>query len=147
MKYDLHLAGEVVGRIETSWLGRTARLTCGDAAFELVRQGFGGARMFLMNGDQEVVSARKVALVKESYEVRLATTSLAMKREGGGILKRPFVMRTSDGREIGRVERDGWVNLKSIATLPEDWPVPVQAFILWIALTVWSRERSAATGG
>lgn len=58
-------------------------------------------------------------------------------------LLREFVLLDSN-RKIGSVSPQGILTRRADARLPEDWPLSVRMFVLWLVLLMWRREMNAA---
>ena len=49
-----------------------------------------------------------------------------------------------DGRAAGVIAPRGAWTRRSTADLSDDIPLPVQVFVLWLAVLLWKREQDAA---
>jgi hypothetical protein len=64
---------------------------------------------------------------------------------------RAFVLRSRLGEagsvretQIGSVVPAGAWTRKASADLPDDWPLPLRVFVIWLATVMWRREADAA---
>jgi hypothetical protein len=46
--------------------------------------------------------------------------------------------------EVGRIARAGFFTARCRAELPDDLPLPVQAFLIWVVLVTWRRQAVVA---
>ena len=55
--------------------------------------------------------------------------------------RRRFVVRRGD-TEIGSLAPKSAWQREATVELPEQWPLPLKVFVMWLALILWNRERS-----
>jgi hypothetical protein len=71
--------------------------------------------------------------------------------EKKSIWRRAFVLQSRLGEagsaretEIGSLAPVSTWTRKASADLPNDWPLPLKVFIIWLAIIMWKREANAA---
>jgi hypothetical protein len=47
-------------------------------------------------------------------------------------------------RQLGSVYPLGIFTRRSNIDLPSDWPLPIRAFVFWLAFIIWKRQNAAA---
>jgi hypothetical protein len=47
-----------------------------------------------------------------------------------------------ESQEIGSIERTTVFSREAMADLPDAWPLPVRAFVIWLTMIQWRRDRS-----
>jgi hypothetical protein len=47
-----------------------------------------------------------------------------------------------NGAPVGTIARTGFFRAKRTADLPDDLPLEVQAFLIWLVLLVWRRQAA-----
>jgi hypothetical protein len=133
-------AGVVAGLDVSNWRER-AEFTVGGEVFRLERDGMGGP-FLLRRGETVVAQAEKpsafssrfiVTYGQEAFELR----KLSMWSRGFGAFHA--------GREVGRIVPAGVFSRKANVHLPDGWPIPLQVFVFWLVLVIWSREAAAAS--
>ena len=45
---------------------------------------------------------------------------------------------------VGTIRRETWTSRKARVELPDELPLPVRVFVLWLVLLMWKRESDAA---
>ena len=48
--------------------------------------------------------------------------------------------------ELGSVARAHWWRRDANVALPENWPLHIRVFVIWLALLLWKREADSAGG-
>jgi hypothetical protein len=48
---------------------------------------------------------------------------------------------------LGRIEPKGALTRRTTIDLPEELPLPMQAFCFWLVLVLWNRAAAAASSG
>lgn len=59
---------------------------------------------------------------------------------------RAFVLRDEAG-VVGTVKPDNFVTRRTTAVLPEDLPLAVRVFMLWLVFILWRRDAATDAGG
>jgi hypothetical protein len=54
-----------------------------------------------------------------------------------------FVL-TCNGVERGLIAKKGWLSRQATADLPDDLPLPVNLFLIWLSLLMWKRDSDGA---
>ena len=60
--------------------------------------------------------------------------------------RRAFVLMDGD-RQIGSIAPTGLCTRRAAVDLPAQWPLHLQAFVIWLTLVLWKREANAASSG
>jgi hypothetical protein len=139
--YRLSVAGEPVGELRCSWWRSRGMLTAGGRTFHLTRTGERGRPFVLLHEGDEVARAYKPSFFSGRFVLQLGEESLDFRQPG--FLSRAFVLSRGE-RELGRVARKGLLRERITLTLPPEWPLPLRAFLLFLARVVWQREQAAA---
>ena len=75
-----------------------------------------------------------------SFHVEYPGKSYTLKKES--VIGRSFVLLEND-IPAGSIQPEGFLTRKAAAGLPDDMPMPVKVFILWLAILLWRREANA----
>jgi hypothetical protein len=98
---------------------------------------------FIQRGGQTLARAAKPSAFTNRFVVTFRERSYTLERKS--IWGRTFVLLDGD-REIGSVTpRSMWTRRATI-DLPSDWPLPIRAFVIWLAIIVWKRDANAGGG-
>jgi hypothetical protein len=71
-------------------------------------------------------------------------TSISAGGEKGALRSsfgRAFVLMDGS-RQIGSIEPASALTRKAMAGLPDSWPLPVRAFLIWLTMIQWRRDKS-----
>jgi hypothetical protein len=139
--YRLSVDEEPVGELRCSWWRSRGTLTAGEQTFQVTRTGERGRPFLLLHEGAEVARAYKPSFFSGRFVLHLGEETLDFRQPG--LLSRAFVL-SRGGREIGRVARKGLLRERVTLSLPAEWPVPLQGFLLFLARVVWQREQAAA---
>ena len=92
-----------------------------------------------------LATAAKPSLFRRRFVVTFSGRRLVLERRSG--FGRAFVVREGD-REVGDITPERFWSRRATANLPDNLPLPIQAFLLWLALLVWKRDAddSSAAG-
>jgi hypothetical protein len=140
--YRLSVSGEPVGELRCSWWRSRGLLTVGASTFDLTRGKERGRPFLLLRGGGELARAYRPNFLRDHYVLHLGEETLDFRQPK--LLSRDFVLSRGD-RELGRVARKGLLREVVTLTLPPEWPLPIQAFLLFLARLVWQREQAAAS--
>lgn len=135
-----------VAEMDLTWWREQGLLRVQDVPYKVYRER-------LMSGAFILEAAGSVVARAEKLDVFLRR--LLIEHKG-----RWFILRAKsafgrefilyDGQdEIGSVAPDGIFSRRAEAHLPEELPLPVRAFILWLVIILWKRDSdsSPAAGG
>jgi hypothetical protein len=138
-RYTLTRDSAEIGEIDCGGMGKPAAFTTGSetyrpAADSVVRQKFhldaGGARL---------ADAAPAGMTLRSFTVHAGAKTYTL--QGGSWFSRNFVL-IENGTEVGRIGRTGLFTARCKAELPDDMPLPAQAFLIWLALITWRRQTA-----
>ena len=76
-----------------------------------------------------------------SFHVEYPGKSYTLKKES--LIGRSFVVLLENDILAGSIQPEGSLTRKVAAGLPDDMPMPVKVFILWLAILLWRREANA----
>jgi hypothetical protein len=122
------------------WLREGGRFTWAGTEYQIVREGF-WFRDFLLAAEGQVLArATKISLFGRSFAVRLSDRDLELRASW---FSRRFGLIAQDA-VVGMVSPDGFFTRSWTAEFPEDLSVPVQVFLLSLAILMWRRQNNAA---
>jgi hypothetical protein len=98
---------------------------------------------FIRRSDQMLARATKPSAFANTFIVRFNDRSYTLKKKS--VWSRAFVLHEGD-REIGSVAPKSLWTRHAAVNLPPDWPLPIRAFVIWLAIVIWKRDADAGAG-
>lgn len=117
-------------------------LTVGGASYDVFREGAFSGRFVLESNGTELASAEKPSAFHRSFTVPFGGKSFRLEAEDA--FKRTFLVLEQD-RQVGAIVPEGIFTRRATADLPDDMPLPVQAFLIWLTVILWKRDADAGT--
>ena len=95
---------------------------------------------FVLERDGSVLArAEKPSAFFRTYLIRHGDRDYTL--EPRSAFRRAFVLHDGS-RQIGSIEPTSASMRGAIADLPDTWPLPVRAFVIWLAMIQWRRDSS-----
>ena len=132
-----------IADIHLSRWGDKGRLTVQGSAYEVHREGWFGA-FVLEKGGAVLARAEKVSAFHRSFAIE--HEGLRYTLRAASVFGRSFLL-VHGPRAIGSVSPAGMFTRRTLVDLPEELPLPLRVFIIWLALILWRRASNAATAG
>jgi hypothetical protein len=132
----------VVAELDISWWRERGALLVDREAFSIVREGVISSDFRMTASDGTVVAtASKPSVLRRCFEVVHAghTVTLGARSAWGRTMDVHL-----DGRAVGAITPAGAWSRRAFADLPASLPLPVQVFVVWLAVLLWKREQDAA---
>lgn len=130
--YNIVQNGTLIGEINCAWARERGSIRIGDA---LVSGAF-----FLEASGRRLVSAEKPNALHRLFTLHLAGKTFTLK--AASAFWRAFVLIEGD-REVGTIAPLGLFTRKAMADLPDDLSLEVKAFLIWLVVVMWNRNRQA----
>lgn len=141
-KFKLVRDGREVGLLEPAALSERATFAVKDVAFEFYREGLVGDFVLAFE-DAALARADKPSALTRRFVVIVEDRRYVLEAESA--LQRAFVFRNEGDEAVrGRIAPKGALTRKATIDLPDDLPLPVQAFCFWLVLVLWNRAAGAA---
>ncbi len=137
--YDLVSGGVVLGSLEVGWFYERGRFATDAGACEIYRDGFLGPWVL---EDHGAVLAR--ATKRDPFTRVFHVETDARRLELRGVILSSSLELHDGDRLAGRIERQGWLTYRADVDLPDDLPLPVRAFLFFLAVVTWKRAAGAA---
>jgi hypothetical protein len=83
--------------------------------------------------------ATKPSAFHRLFEIRYMERSYTLKAKS--TFGRSYVL-LDGSTEIGTLELESWWTRRATAHLPDDWPMPIKSFAVWLAIVMWKRDAS-----
>ncbi len=122
-----------------------AVLTVEGLPYRVSREGLAHGAFLLEDGAGRVVArAEKPNALRRSFVVEHGGRRFRL--EAWTPFGRAFVLR-DDRNVVGTVKPDNFITRRATAELPEDLPLAVRAFLLWLVFILWRRDAATDAGG
>ncbi|MBC8405193.1 MAG: hypothetical protein H8E15_08200 [Planctomycetes bacterium] len=129
----------LVAELEIPRFRSQGKLILQDDIFEIGREGILSGDFFLTEeGGEVVASARKRGFILRSYEVKIGQSRYVLAP--GSWFTRKFEL-LKGSKVIGRIQPEGFLNRRAEILLPTDMPLQIQAYLTWLVVIVWKRQR------
>jgi len=87
-----------------------------------------------------VARAEKPSAFVRSFIIKYKERSYTLQAESP--FRRAFVL-LDGAREIGSIAPESVWTRTAVVTLPDDWPLPLKSFAIWLTLLRWRRESNS----
>jgi hypothetical protein len=145
--FDVIEQGTRVGGIDVAWVREAAELTAQGVAYRAFRQGWVSGTFVLERDGVAMATADKSSAWRRVFAIRWEGT--AYELASASLWRRGYMLR-GGGRVVGTIRPASWATRKAVADLPDDLPLAMRMFIVWIVLTMWRQDAqsaSASSGG
>jgi hypothetical protein len=141
--FTVSQGSQAVAEIDISWWRERGELTVQGARFRVSRQGMMSGD-FLLESDRGVVArATKPSVMRRLFVVQHEAKTYTLRARS--VLGRSFVLLDAE-REVGTIAPAGVWSRRADVDLPAEIPLPVQVFLIWLAVLMWKREADSASG-
>ena|SRR5271157_3624054 len=131
--------GSPVAEIDVSWFREKGTLTVDGVQYPVYREHLmSGAFILEFNGTQ-LARAEKPSALFRCFLVKHAGQTYTLKAETA--LFRKFVLLEND-REVGSITPEGPIIRNAMVDLPDNLPLPVQVFLIWLTVILWKRAAT-----
>ncbi|MGA7413009.1 MAG: hypothetical protein WBW33_21210 [Bryobacteraceae bacterium] len=131
--------GVPVAEIDVSWFREKGVLTLDGVQYPVYREHLlSGAYILELNGTQLARAEKPSALFRcFLFEHPGKTYTL----QAGTAVFRKFVL-LDDDREVGSITPEGPLIRNAMVDLPDNLPLPVQVFLIWLTVILWKRAAT-----
>jgi hypothetical protein len=137
--------GREVAAMDLSLWREKGTLSVEGVPYRVYREGLAsGAFVIEDPGGQVLARAEKPNALRRSFVVEHGARRLRL--EAWSPIGRAFVLRDDQG-VIGTIKPDNFITRRATADLPEDLPLPVRIFFLWLVFILWRRDARSEAGG
>jgi hypothetical protein len=146
-KFWLQQDNKLLGEIGAAFWGENARLDLEDGSYGLYRDGLLGGDYVLERKGEILARASKRSAFKNNFEVQLPDRRLELRRPSAWSWNRLRLTRNAprfdlfDAEEpVGSIYPVGAFTRHTIIDLPDNWSLPIRAFLFWLAYTSWKSQ-------
>ena len=135
-----------VGDIDVSCWREKGVVTVEGTDYRVYREGLMSGDFILASNDKVLARARKPSAFRRAFTIQYADKQSTRSRAKSAF-RRAFELLDRD-RKVGSLSPRGVFTRRAAVDLPENMPLSVKVFIIWLAVIIWKRESdSAATAG
>lgn len=142
---SIHIVSEndsEIGMIHSSGWREAGELTIKGSTYRVYRESMMGA--FVLDGSGVILArAEKPSAFYRTLVVQHADKKYTLEAKSTWSSK--FIL-LDEGQEMGSIYSEGTLKRKALGDLPEEIPLPVRLFMLWLVLILWRRSDSASSG-
>ena len=109
--------------------------------YEMYREGWLSRTFVLEQNGRVLARAEKPNVFFRTYVIRYADREYTL--DAASAFRRRFVLLDSGSRQIGSIAPVSAFSREAAADLPETLPLHLRAFIIWLAMMQWRRDRNA----
>jgi hypothetical protein len=143
-KFKLFRDGREVGLLKPGLLTERATFEVKDVTFEFYREGWVSDFVLEFEG-ATLARADKPSALTRRFVLTIEGQCYVLEAESAW--RRAFRLRAEHDEEVlGRIAPKSPFTRRATLDLPEDLPLPVQAFCFWLVVVLWNRAAAATAG-
>jgi hypothetical protein len=140
-RYALTRDGAEIGQIDCGGAGGRATISIGGATCTPVTDSLIRGKFHLEKNGTLIASVQSAGFWRRRFDIQTGAKSCTLLALWSG---RSFALMQNDA-EVGRIGATGFFGGKGMAALPDDLPLEVQAFLIWLVIATWRRAVVATT--
>lgn len=133
-----------VARVDISPWCEKGALTVDRTGYQMYREGRMSGDFVLEREGSALARAEKPSAFRRQYLIRYRDREYALVARSA--FRRSFAL-LDGAQEIGSIEPTGILTREATADLPDAWPLPLRAFVIWLTMIQWRRDAAAGAGG
>jgi hypothetical protein len=134
-----------VAEMDLSWWREQGLLTVEGVPYKVYREKLMSGAFVLEKAGSMLVRAEKPDTFWRRFLIDYEGRQFTLQAKSA--FGREFTLST-DRSEIGRIAPEGIFTRRAEASLPQELPLPVRVFILWLVIILWKRQSdSESTSG
>jgi hypothetical protein len=127
-------------KCRSSWREK-GTLAIDGSSYEVYREGLMSGQFILELNGTRLVHAEKRSRYTRSFTVQHECKTYILKAESA--LGGTFLL-LENGQQIGSIRPAGVFTWKATVELPDELPLPIKVFLLWLAVILWRRDYDYA---
>lgn len=132
---------QLVANVDVNAWGEQGALTIDRTHYQMYREGWMNGSFVLERDGSAIAHAEKPSAFRRRYLIRYRDREFALVARSA--FRRSFAL-LDGSQEIGSVEPIGLFTREATADLPDTWPLPLRAFVIWLTVIQWRRDSAAA---
>ena len=139
--FTVRQGSEPVADIDVSWWREKGVLTVAGTRYGVRREGLMSGAFVLESAGSVLARAEKTSAFVRSFIVAHAGRHYTLRARSAFL--REIVL--FDGpKETGSISPEGIFTRRASADLPEDLPLVVRIFLIWLTIILWKRDADSA---
>ena len=130
-----------VAQIESAWWAEKGVLTIEGVPYRVYREGMMSGDFIIESAGSVLARAEKPSAMRRAFTIRHDGRSYTLRAKA--TFGRTFLLLAGD-REVGSLSPQGLFTRRAAVNLPEELPLPLRMFVLWLAIVLWKRDAGAA---
>jgi len=132
-----------LARVEMSSWREKGVLQVDGINHHVYREGIGSGEFILKRDGVVLAKATKPSAFRNAFTLTYDNREYSIRKQS--FLGRTFVV-TEGEKELGSLVATRWWARDATAALPENWPLHIRVFVIWLALLIWRREANSGGG-
>jgi hypothetical protein len=132
--------GVPIGEVRCAMFGQKGSITICDVSYTAARESFFSGTYYLAASGKRLAGAEKRYAFQRLFTVRCGPRTYTLKATS--LFGRAYVLAENDVR-IGSIARRGFFGRMFDAELPDDLALEIKAFLIWLVIVLWRRQRRA----
>jgi hypothetical protein len=116
-------------------------LAVGGSRYNIYREGMMSGQFILELNGTQLAHAEKRSWRYRSFTVQHEDKTYILKAESA--FRQTFLLSEND-RQIGSISPARMFKRKAMADLPDELPLSIKVFLLWLTVILWKRDSEAA---
>lgn len=142
-KHVVSETDSVIALIDFSGWREAGEITINGSIYRAYRESLMGPFLLEGGGGSILARAEKPSAFYRTLVVQHLDRKYTLEAVSTWSLK--FIV-SEGGKEIGSVYPEGTLKRKALGDLPEEIPLPVRLFMLWLVMLLWRRSDSSSSG-
>ena len=135
---------KTVAHIDMSWWRERASLRVDGSTYQAYREGLVSGDFILKHRGSKVARAKKPSVFRREFVVEHDGRRYTLRAKSA--FERGYVLLKGT-KWVGSITMESLFSYRANVTLPEDLPLPVQAFVLWLVMNTWRRATAGGAAG
>lgn len=127
---------QTLAQIDVSWWEK-AVLTVQGTGYRVYREGLWSGDFILESAVSVLARATKPSALRRSFIVEHSGTQYTLCAEA---IFRPAFLLLDGSTQIGSLSPEGGFTRRATVDLPEELPLVVKVFMVWLVIILWKRE-------
>lgn len=141
--FTVERGGRAVAELDISWWRERGELTIDGRTYGVRRDGLISGDFTLTAPDGTVVAtASKPSILHRRFAVVHGGHTITIEARSAWGRTMDVLL---DGRAVGAISPAGAWTRRAVAELPDALPLPVQVFVVWLAVLLWKRDEDAVS--
>jgi hypothetical protein len=134
-----------LARVEMSAWREKGVLNVDGINHHVYREGLGSGDFILKRDSVVLAKATKPSAFRSAFTLTYNNREYSVRKRS--VWGRAFVVSEGEGdKELGSLAPAHWWGRDATAEMPDNWPLHIGVFAIWLALLLWKREANSGGG-